>query len=75
MKLNPKYKINTELLYGYIVRHNLSKTQFAKKCKISTYNLRKILNGSFDIDIALIFKIKLATGIRLDDIFCINQQS
>ena len=51
------YTWNIDLINNYIRSNNLSKTQFCKKCGISTYILKKIYSCNMHIGIKIWLKI------------------
>lgn len=64
-----KSNIRTELIYVFIKTHNLTKTEFCKKCKISLSTLNKILEGEDKISPLTIGKIAGTMHLRLHQMY------
>ena len=62
-------EINIDKIMEYIVLNGLTKTQFAKECKISYSTLNKILNNNKRVNLKGILKISITMGISIQDMF------
>ena len=49
-------ELNINLIFDYIKNNNLTKTEFCRKCKISTSTFYKIVNGK-DFKVVALFKM------------------
>lgn len=61
--------IDVQKIKNYIKEHNLSKASFCKKCGISPQSLNKVIRGSVNVDIKLLFKIAWAMDLHVKDMF------
>ena len=61
--------ININLIIDYMEKNNLSKREFAKKCRIPISVLLKILNQNTDFPIHYLFKIAKTLNIPIHQIF------
>lgn len=64
-----KNKINVKLIHDFIKRNKLTKSRFAKDCKISPATLNKVLQGMDNVGIMAVFKIAKAIKKELHEMF------
>lgn len=60
-----KKNIKVEIIKEYMQKHHLSKTAFAKQCKISYGTLSKILNDDIHIRISGLFKVAWGMNVHI----------
>ena len=49
--------VKTEKILNFIKENKLTKREFAEKCGINVWNLRKVLSGQTNFDVVYLFKI------------------
>ena len=54
---NIKNLVKTEKILNFIKENKLTKREFAEKCGINVWNLRKVLSGNANFDAVYLFKI------------------
>ena len=62
-------KFNIWMIYDFLEKNKLNKTQFCKLCKISVYVLNKILHNKNNIYMSSLFKVARTLGIQFYQIF------
>ena len=61
-------KLNVNLIFDYINKHHLTKSNFCKQCKISTSAFYRIINGK-DFQLIALFKIAKIMNLKLYQFF------
>ena len=56
-------KLNINLIFEYLNKNNLTKTEFCRQCKISRSTFYKIINGK-DFQIIALFKMAKVMNIK-----------
>ncbi len=64
-----KGEINVELILEYMKKNGMSKTKFARECKIAVSSLNMVLDGSLNIGMKVILKIARYMKIEIKDMF------
>ena len=49
--------VKTEMISNFIKENKLTKREFAEKCGIKVWNLRKVLSRQINFDVVYLFKI------------------
>lgn len=62
-------KFNLKIIIDYMNEHNISKTEFCRRCKIDSSVLKKIFNQQFNIRIKSLYAIIKELNIKVKDIF------
>jgi len=62
-------RFNSIKIFVYLEENKLSKAQFCKQCDISVGTLNKLLGGSMNIRVSIVFKVASFTKISSDDLF------
>ena len=75
--MKPNVVLKRQMLVDYIVRHNLSFSQFADLCELSRSNLHHLLNGKHNPTPNMRGRIirgtaKLGTPLTFDELFYIE---
>lgn len=60
---------NTNYIYEYLRKNNISKTEFCKRSKISYSSLKKILDDNLHISIQVVHRIIRLLNIHFADFF------
>ena len=63
-----KKYINEELISNFIKNNKLTKTKFCKISKISLKTFYKVLDGNYNVDVKVLFKIAKAMQKNIVDI-------
>ena len=61
--------INTELIINFMKENSLTKTQFAKLCRIGVGTLNRVLSNCENIDVIVLFKIAKAMKVQCYQLF------
>lgn len=64
-----KFTTNTKIIYDYMKKHNLTKNQFAKLCKISVTTLNKVLRGFNYLRISIVYNLLVTLNVKCKDLF------
>lgn len=60
---------DTITIRDYVLKNHLSKSEFCKRCSISTDTYDKIFKQDVNINITALFKIAREMNIRICDLF------
>ncbi len=63
------YKIDVKIISDYMAENNLSKSKFCKMCKISILSFDKVMSGSLNCSIIILFKIANVINVRVCEMF------
>ncbi len=63
-----KYTVNCQIIFDYMKQHNLSKKQFAERCKISVNSLNKVLRGFDDLSFKLAYNLLNTLKFKAKDL-------
>ena len=65
-----KYLVKRDLIYDFMMDHNLCTSEFCKVCRISPLTLAKLLLNDFNLDTANVVKICKVINFPLNELFC-----
>ena len=65
---NIKNLVKTEMISNFIKENKLTKREFAAKCGINVWNLRKVLSGNSNFDVVHLFKIAKFMNVQICDL-------
>lgn len=61
--------INVSLIEAYLIKNNLGKSSFCKKCHIAAKTYEKIINNDYTGSILALWKIAQQMNIRISELF------
>ncbi|MBR2614659.1 MAG: helix-turn-helix transcriptional regulator [Clostridia bacterium] len=64
-----KNAINNKIIYDFMKKENLTKTQFCKKCNISLFTFNKLVSQQTNFSLTTIFKIARVMNVSIKDFF------
>ena len=64
-----KNRIDTDKISEFMLKNNLSKSTFCKRCNISTYTYDKIFKQDTNINLVALFKIAREMNLFISDLF------
>lgn len=67
-KAKPRYVLNKKALQHYLIDHDLTQADFAKKLGISTSFFNKLMNGRKSISLNILFSIAEETAIDIHEL-------
>ncbi len=62
---NTENLVKTETISNFIKENKLTKREFAAKCGINVWNLRKVLSGNANFDVVYLFKIAKFMNVQI----------
>lgn len=67
-KAKPRYVLNKKALQHYLIDHDLTQADFAKKLGISTSFFNELMNGRKSISLNILFSIAEETAIDIHEL-------
>lgn len=67
-KAKPRYVLNKKALQHYLIDHDLTQAEFAKKLGISTSFFNELMNGRKSISLNILFSIAEETAIDIHEL-------
>lgn len=67
-KAKPRYVLNKKALHHYLIDHDLTQAEFAKKLGISTSFFNELMNGRKSISLNILFSIAEETAIDIHEL-------